>query len=82
MYEKIDQLTEKRKNIEGQLDALKSQNTSLKNSKDLELMSIEQLKDKIASLEQKLSSANLDKKEEAQINNNINLAKRALLKAR
>jgi len=40
------------------------------------------LKEKIAFLEQRLSSANLDKKEETQINSNINLAKRALIKSR
>lgn len=40
------------------------------------------MKEKIAILEQRLSSANLDKKEETQINNNINLAKRALTKSR
>lgn len=82
MFEKINQLTEKRKLIESQLDALKNENNSLRNSKDVELMSTEQLKERIASLEQRLSSANLDKKEESQINNNINLARRALFKAR
>ena len=45
-------------------------------------MSSEQLKQRIDNLEQRLSSAKLDKKEETQINNNINNAKRALTKAR
>ncbi len=41
---------------------MKSQNGDLKAPKDLELMSQEHLKQRIANLEQKLSSANLDKK--------------------
>ena len=62
LFEKINTLEEKRKDIEGQINTLKSQNGDLKAPKDLELMSLEQLKQRIANLEQRLSSANLDKK--------------------
>lgn len=41
---------------------MKDQNGALRSPKDLELMSTEQLKEKIANLEQRLSSANLEKK--------------------
>ena len=62
LFEKINTLEEKKKDIEGQINTMKIQNDDLKAPKDLELMSLEQLKQRIANLEQKLSSANLDKK--------------------
>ena len=82
LFEKINNLEDKRKSIEEKLNVLKTQNGDLRSPKDLELMSSEQLKQRVATLEQRLSSANLDKKEETQINNNINLTKRALIKSR
>ena len=62
LLEKINTLEEKRKDIDEQINTLKSQNGDLKAPKGLELMSLEQLKQRIANLEQRLSSANLDKK--------------------